>query len=160
MIILKWYRKNLLKEILKQYPSVNEEELKNLIRVKDSEISYSKIVTHDSVDLIVYFSDKIPYFFKAEKDDQLIPTGISYSENNKFRYLIHLFAFYKIKVYFLWKFPNILSKFYTHKEVFSRLAKGADLMMPGLIVNQPVNLYTFKHIKKNDLVSICLDGNE
>jgi hypothetical protein len=47
--------------------------------VKDSEISYSKVVTHDSIDLIVYFSDKVPYFFKTEKDDQLIPTGIIYN---------------------------------------------------------------------------------
>lgn len=65
----------MLKEILKQYPSVNEEELKNLIKVKDSEIVLSKSVTHDSVDLFVYFVDKIPYFFKLEKQDQLIPTG-------------------------------------------------------------------------------------
>ena len=71
-------RKSWLKEILKQYPQVDETELKTLISVKDSEISYSKIVTHDNQDLIVYFSDKIPYFFKNEKDNQLIPTGREY----------------------------------------------------------------------------------
>ncbi len=33
-------------------------------------------------------------------------------------------------------------------------------MLPGLIVQQPINLYTFKHIKKNDLIALCLNGNE
>lgn len=65
----------MIKEIIKQYPKVNEEELKNIIKVKDSEIVLSKVVTHASDDLVVYFIDKIPYFFKYEKDDQLLPTG-------------------------------------------------------------------------------------
>ena len=66
----------MIKEIIKQYPKVNEEELKNIIKVKDSEIVLSKVVTHASDDLIVYFIDKIPYLFKYEKDDQLYPTGL------------------------------------------------------------------------------------
>ena len=33
-------------------------------------------------------------------------------------------------------------------------------MLPGLIVTQPINLYTFKHIKKNDLIALCLNGND
>ena len=68
-------RKNFIKEILKQYPLVNEDELKNLIKVKESDINLCKIVTHDSIDLVVYLIDKIPYFFKQEKEEQLIPTG-------------------------------------------------------------------------------------
>lgn len=60
---------------MKQYPAVDENELKSLIKVKESEIGFSKIITHDSTDMIVYFIDKIPYFFKFEKDDQLMPTG-------------------------------------------------------------------------------------
>lgn len=54
---------------------MNEEELKNVIKIKDSEICLSKIVTHDSTDVVVYFIDKIPYFFRIEKDEQLYPTG-------------------------------------------------------------------------------------
>jgi hypothetical protein len=61
--------------VLKQYPSLNEEELKNVIKVKESEINLSKIVTHDGTDIFAYIIDKIPYFFKIEKDDQLLPTG-------------------------------------------------------------------------------------
>jgi len=68
-------RKNLIKDILKQYPTISEEELKNVIKVKESEISLSKLTTHDAIDVVVYFVDKIPYIFKLEKDEQLFPTG-------------------------------------------------------------------------------------
>ncbi len=92
--------------------------------------------------MIAYFIDKIPYLFKIDKQERFIPT-----------------------VYFLWKFPNILPKFYTHKEVFNKyLLNGADLMLPGLIIpnnnNETINLYTFKHINKNELYSLCLNGND
>mgnify|MGYP001810497347 CR=1 FL=1 len=32
-------------------------------------------------------------------------------------------------------------------------------MLPGVITSEPVNLYTFKSIKKNELCSVCLKGN-
>jgi hypothetical protein len=35
-----------------------------------------------------------------------------------------------------------------------------DFMLPGLITESDVNLYTFKHINKNDLISLCIKGNE
>ena len=54
---------------------MNEEELKNVIKIKDSEICLSKAVTHDSLDVVIYFIDKIPYFFRKEKEEQLFPTG-------------------------------------------------------------------------------------
>ena len=38
-------------------------------------------------------------------------------------------------------------------------------MLPGLIIpnnnnNETINLYTFKHINKNELYSLCLNGND
>ena len=68
-------RKALIKEILKNYPTVNEDALKSLINIKESEINYSKIETHDATSVIVYFIDKVPYFFKIDKEDSLLPTG-------------------------------------------------------------------------------------
>ena len=65
----------MIKEILKQYVQINEDELKSLIKIKESEINFSKITTHDGVDVIVYFIDKIPYFFKIDKDDTFYPSG-------------------------------------------------------------------------------------
>ena len=57
-----------------------------------------------------------------------------------------------------------MPKFYTHKEVFNKyLLNGADLMLPGLIIannNETINLYTFKHVNKNELYSLCLNGND
>lgn len=33
-------------------------------------------------------------------------------------------------------------------------------MLPGIVTKETVNLYTFKHIKKNELCSICISGNK
>ena len=99
-------RKAFIKEILKQFPSVQEEQIKSIINVKESEIVLSKVETHDATHLVVYFIDKIPYFFKVEKSTEFIPT-----------------------VYFLWKFPSILPKFYTHKQVFTKLLNGAGSLI-------------------------------
>ena len=65
----------MIKEILKQFPSVNEDALKSIIKVKDSEIVLSKVVTHEGVDVVIYMIDKIPYFFKIDKEDEILPTG-------------------------------------------------------------------------------------
>jgi hypothetical protein len=76
----------LIKDIVKQYPTISEEELKNVIKVKESEISLSKLTTHDLVDVVVYLVDKIPYIFKLEKDEQLFPTGIT--ESGSFYFIL------------------------------------------------------------------------
>jgi predicted ribosome-associated RNA-binding protein Tma20 len=75
VVVVCLIRKNLVKEIIKQYPKINEEELKSLIKPKDCEISLAKLVTHDGTDVIAYYIDKTPYFFKIDKEEQLIPTG-------------------------------------------------------------------------------------
>lgn len=82
MILKIKIRKGFLKEILKQYPKVDEAKLKELINIKESEIGFSKVQTHDSNDVIVYFVDKTPLFFKIEKQDELIPTGKTKSQIN------------------------------------------------------------------------------
>ena len=35
-----------------------------------------------------------------------------------------------------------------------------DLMLPGVITQGPVNLYTFKDVKKDQLCCVCIKGNE
>jgi len=69
-------RKGFIKEVLKHFPKIDEDSLKNLIRVKESEIILIKAVTHDSQDVVIYMIDKIPYFFRIDKEEQLIPTGL------------------------------------------------------------------------------------
>ena len=68
-------RKGLIKDILAQYAAVDEPSLKELINVKDSEINVTKLITHGNNDVQVYMVDKIPYFFKYDKNEQMIPTG-------------------------------------------------------------------------------------
>lgn len=86
-------RKNIIKEVLKQYPQVEEEKLKELIKVKESEINISKIVTHDGTDCQVYFCDKVPYFFKIDKDDLFIPTGTPVLSDILDFFLIEIYLF-------------------------------------------------------------------
>jgi hypothetical protein len=68
-------RKGIIKDVLAQYPSINEDELKNIIKVKDSEITLTKISTNENNDVFVYIIDRIPYFYRIDKDNQLLPTG-------------------------------------------------------------------------------------
>ena len=68
-------RKGIIKDVLAQYPSINEDELKNIIKVKDSEITLTKISTHENNDVFVYIIDRIPYFYRIDKDNQILPTG-------------------------------------------------------------------------------------
>lgn len=42
-------------------------------------------------------------------------------------------------IFLLWKFPNLLPKFYTYGAVSQKLISGADLMLPGIII--PVYIY-------------------
>lgn len=60
---------------MSRYPSIDEESLKSVINIKESEINLTKLYTHGGNDVQVYMVDKIPYAFKLDKNDQLIPTG-------------------------------------------------------------------------------------
>ena len=48
----------------------------------------TKAATHEIKDIFIYFIDKIPYFFRIDKEDQLLPTGelssTSYFINHQF----------------------------------------------------------------------------
>ena len=61
--------------MLSQFKTINENELKEIIKAKESDINLCKIETHDSTFVTVYLIDKIPYFFKIDKQPQFIPTG-------------------------------------------------------------------------------------
>ncbi len=65
----------MIKEILQQYPLVSEEALKDLFKIKDSDITLNKLIAHDGTEVVAYFVNNIPYVFKIDRNDQLIPTG-------------------------------------------------------------------------------------
>ncbi|XP_071453389.1 eukaryotic translation initiation factor 2D [Hetaerina americana] len=126
-------RKKIRSEIGEHFCQLTDEDLNNLFPNKES-ITTMKIVTHCGQSVVVYAVDKIPVVFEVEK--VMYPT-----------------------VYMLWKFPDLLHTFTTHPEVFAKLVGGADLMLPGVVLEEPYTIKSFGNVKKGDLVSVNLSDN-
>lgn len=136
-------RKKLRQQLQEIYPALNDETLSSIVPTgKGDDFTSCKLVLSTGDDVLVYSTNKIPWFFTVEdqssKKERILPT-----------------------VYLLWKCPDLLPlKFHTPKQVFGKLLNGADLMLPGLILPPGgVTLQTFRHVKRDDLCSICLDDN-
>ncbi|CAL7946438.1 unnamed protein product [Xylocopa violacea] len=130
-------RKKLCEEVLAAYPSLTEEETQWLIPKKEA-ISVMKIITHNGHTGKVYCVAKVPMFFQLGSLNQtLLPT-----------------------IYTLWHHPNLLKAFTTHSPVISKLAAGADLMLPGVCIKQPVTLYSFGKLQKGTPVSVNTEDNK
>ncbi|XP_012346912.1 eukaryotic translation initiation factor 2D isoform X2 [Apis florea] len=130
-------RKKLCEEILAVYPTLTDEETQTLIPKKEA-ISVMKIVTHNGHLGKIYCVAKIPMFFELESLHQaLLPT-----------------------VYTLWHHPNLLKTFTTYPPVISKLIGGADLMLPGVYLKEPVTLYSFGKLQKGTPVSINTEDNK
>ena len=130
-------RKKLCQEILAAYPLLTEEEVQLLIPKKEA-ISVMKIITHNGQLGKVYCVAKIPVFFQIDSLDlTILPT-----------------------IYTLWHHPNLLRIFTTRPPVVSKLSGGANLMLPGVVVAEPVTLYSFGKLNKGTPVSINTDDNK
>ncbi|XP_076279214.1 eukaryotic translation initiation factor 2D isoform X2 [Lasioglossum baleicum] len=97
-----------------------------------------KITTHNGQLCKLYCVAKIPMFFQVDTLHlPLLPT-----------------------IYTLWHHPNLLVVFTTRQPVISKLASGADLMLPGVVIKEPVTLYSFGKLQKGTLVSVDTDDNK
>ncbi|CAK9831087.1 Eukaryotic translation initiation factor 2D [Anthophora retusa] len=130
-------RKKLCEEILAAYPTLTDEETQLLIPKKEA-ISIMKIVTHNGHSGKVYCVAKTPMFFQIESLRQaLLPT-----------------------IYTLWHHPDLLKAFTTHTPVVSKLSSGADLMLPGVNMKEPVTLYSFGKLQKGTPVCVNTEENK
>ncbi|KAG7199745.1 hypothetical protein KM043_000417 [Ampulex compressa] len=130
-------RKKLCEEILAAYPSLTDEEAQALLPKKEA-ISLMKITTHSGHLAKIYCVAKIPMLFQIDSYcSVLLPT---------------LFA--------LWHHPNLLPAFTTRSPVVSKLAGGAHLMLPGLVLKEPVNMYSFGKLAKGTPVSVNTEENK
>lgn len=98
-------RKKLQSRIASKF-ACNEADLHEMFPSKAS-VSFLKIIAHSGEMCGVYTVDKLPMFFELP-NAVLLPT-----------------------VYALWQLPSLVPAFTTHPEVLPRLAKGANLMLPG-----------------------------
>lgn len=62
-------------------------------------------------------------------------------------------------MYLLWSFPDIIPILTTWPEVFKKLAGGADLMLPGVILASPANPTATGNLLRDQCCAVNLRGN-
>lgn len=127
-------RKRIGREVMKQFPQLSESDLQVLFPPKEV-MSAIKIVTHGGDLVIVYCVQKLPLIFELE--EKMYPT-----------------------VCLLWSFPSLLPSFTTWPQVFDRLAAGADLMLPGIVLNRQLHIKAYGNLQKGEAVAINMMTNK
>lgn len=95
-------------------------------------------MTHSGQIVKVYCVAKVPMFFQLDSPiTALFPT-----------------------IYTLWCHPYLLYTFTTRVPVVSKLTSGANLMLPGLVLKEPMTLYTFGKLAKGMPVSVNTEENK
>lgn len=119
---------------MKQFPQLSESDLQVLFPPKEV-ISAIKIVTHGGDLVIVYCVQKLPLIF--ELGEKMYPT-----------------------VCLLWSFPSVLPSFTIWPQVFDRLAAGADLMLPGIVLKGQLHIKAYGNLQKGEAVAINMMTNK
>ncbi|XP_071117777.1 eukaryotic translation initiation factor 2D-like [Haliotis cracherodii] len=126
-------RKRLRADLGKLYPKLSPDDLTTMVPQKE-DMSITKVSTHGGQTAVVYCLQKNPIFFDLY--GKIYPT-----------------------VYTMWKYPDFLPLFTTWPPVFKKLAGGADLMLPGVVVKGGVTLTTFGKMAKGAMCAVSLVGN-
>lgn len=126
-------RKKLRANIGRLYISLTPDDLSILVSNKE-EMSITKLCTHGGHLVTVYSTQKYPVFFEVET--LVYPT-----------------------VYTLWQFPELLPTFTTWPPVFEKLSAGADLMLPGVVLQGEYGADSFGRLKKGDMCAVNLSSN-
>lgn len=149
-------KKKLKASIKKSFPDLTDDHLNDLLPMKE-EIVVSKIFTFTEDSVLLYIHNKNTVFFEMEKEKQFFPS-----------------------VYTLWKVPDMfptfttmagktlsfiyvkISNFIFPEAVMPRIANGADLMLPGVIINDEkgIKAYCDGKLAKGDQVAINLQSNK
>ncbi|XP_043572547.1 eukaryotic translation initiation factor 2D isoform X1 [Chiloscyllium plagiosum] len=122
-------RRKLKADVQSAFPSLSGAELSHLIPNKE-ELNVVKMYLHKGDVVTAYVLNKNPIFFEMNR--RLYPT-----------------------VYTLWSCPDLLVAFTTWPAVLTKLAGGADLMLPGVVV-PPSGL---PELQQGDLCAINLVEN-
>ncbi|KAF4803975.1 Eukaryotic translation initiation factor 2D [Turdus rufiventris] len=122
-------RRKLRSEVAAAFPTLSAEQLAELVPNKE-ELNVIKIHSHKGEAITVYMNHRNPILFEVEK--VLYPT-----------------------VYTLWVYPDLLPAFATWPPVLQKLAGGADLMLPGVVV-PPSGL---PQVRRGTLCAVTLLGN-
>ena len=118
------------------FPSLKPEEIQNLLPKKEP-ISVLKVITHSGQTGKVYCAAKVPLFFQFNSPPELFPT-----------------------VFTLWHHPELLHIFITRSPVVPKLTGGANLMLPGVVTDEPPNYHSYGKLQKGTPVSVVTDDNK
>jgi len=127
-------RKRIRQEVMNQFPQLSESDLQALFPPKEV-MSAIKIITHGGDLAVVYCVQKLPLIFELEQ--KMYPT-----------------------VCMLWSFPSILPSFTVWPQVYDRLAAGADLMLPGIVLKGQLHVKAYGYLQKGEAVSINMTTNK
>ncbi|NP_001239561.1 eukaryotic translation initiation factor 2D [Monodelphis domestica] len=122
-------RRKLRADVAAAFPAFGPEQLSELVPGKE-ELNTVKLYAHKGDAVTVYVSGGNPILFELKGN--LYPT-----------------------VYTLWSYPSLLPAFMTWPLVLDKLAGGADLMLPGIVV-PPDGL---PQVQQGDLCAITLVGS-
>jgi len=131
-------KKKLKASLKKSFTNLSDDDLNKLLPTKE-EIVVSKIFTFNEESVLLYIHNKNAVFFEMEKDKIFFPS-----------------------IYTLWRYPELIPYLTTWAPVMSRIANGADLMLPGVIVDEEkgIKAYCDGRLSKGDLVSVNLQSNK
>lgn len=128
-------RKKLRTYLGNQFPQLSPEDLSALVSNKD-EMQQSKLYTHSGQSVTLYIKGGNPVFFEIE--NEVFPT-----------------------VYTLWAFPDLMASFTTWPPVFEKLSGGADLMLPGVILQDDNSIdEKLANVRQGQICSVKLLGNK
>uniref|UniRef100_A0A8C8BA38 Eukaryotic translation initiation factor 2D n=1 Tax=Otus sunia TaxID=257818 RepID=A0A8C8BA38_9STRI len=122
-------QRKLRTDVAAAFPNLSAEQLTEFIPNKE-ELNVIKIYSHKGEAVTVYMNNRNPILFEIEK--ALYPT-----------------------VYTLWVYPDLLPAFSTWPPVLQKLAGGADLMLPGVVVPSS----GFPQVERGTLCAVTLLGN-
>ncbi|XP_056413983.1 eukaryotic translation initiation factor 2D isoform X2 [Hyla sarda] len=122
-------RRKLRADVSTLLPALSTENLSELMPPKE-ELNVVKVYAHKGDSMTIYVHNKNPIMFELERN--LYPT-----------------------VYTLWSFPDLLPVFTTWPQVLEKMAGGADLMLPGVVV-PPTGL---AEVQKGTLCAVILVGS-
>ncbi|NXH18958.1 EIF2D factor, partial [Bucco capensis] len=122
-------RRKLRTDVAAAFPTLSAEQLAEFIPNKE-ELNVIKIYSHKGEAVTVYTNNRNPILFEIEK--ALYPT-----------------------VYTLWLYPDLLPAFSTWPPVLQKLAGGADLMLPGVVMPSS----GLPQVEQGTLCAVTLLGN-
>lgn len=119
---------------MKKFSSLADNDVEQIFSNKES-IAVLKLITYANNTVVTYLVKKRPMLFEC--DGELYPT-----------------------IYFLWHFPDLLPCFTTHPQVVSNLTRGADLMLPGVVLPDIDGPAKYGRFEKGTLYAINVTNNK